>query len=380
MNTTIGIGILNNTLRIAMYCGAFNLWFEPYCSAKGVAWHGWPAWDFANMKAKIGLEYKVLTELPEPRNNLYSDMLALMDGVADISIDQWHLTYERSLLVDFSYPRSFQGIHIFSGARKGFTHADLVMGIYDDMSFRLIVITLVVMIITSWLLLRMEGRNCSLLTCSLYIFENAMYKSLNPVIVPSSIHKRSIITIFTIYNFAINLMYMSIIISLLVSGSKPPQINSLADLRRDEFEHVRILLRKQGPFRSYLKSARMLGDLEHRVDFFETAEAFKPYILQKVLSGSHVFISSHENLHKMMCESNKDSNNTVLELEDFRQSRQGFCPFCASQLHIADANVLNFTETQCFQQERHIFIGKVINTQKRLTMSSCGFMHLASTH
>ena len=29
MNASIGLGMLNNTLRIAMYCGAFNMWFEP---------------------------------------------------------------------------------------------------------------------------------------------------------------------------------------------------------------------------------------------------------------------------------------------------------------------------------------------------------------
>ena len=157
--------------------------------------------------------------MPEPRNNLYSDMLALMDGVADISIDSWAVTYERSLLVDYSYPREFNGIHIISGARKGFSHADLVMEVYDGTSFRLIVISIVAMMITSWLLLKREGRDCSLLTCALYIFENAMYKSLNPLIVPSSIHKRAIMTLFTIYNLALNLMYMNIIISLLLSGT-----------------------------------------------------------------------------------------------------------------------------------------------------------------
>ena len=78
-----------------MDCGELSLWFEPEPSGDGIAWHGWPAWDFANIKSRLGLEYKVVTELPEMRDNLYSDMLALVDGVADVSIDQWGVNYDR---------------------------------------------------------------------------------------------------------------------------------------------------------------------------------------------------------------------------------------------------------------------------------------------
>ena len=321
MNTTMGLEISNNTLRIAMWCGAFSLWIEPHPSGSGITWHGYAAWDFNNMKPRIGLEYKVITEMPEPRDNLYEDMLALIDGQADVSIDFWGINYERSKLVDFSYPRTYAGIYIYSGARKDFSYADLVTGVFDNTSFRLLIIVIVAMILTTWLLLKKEGRDSSLVTCALYIFENVTYKSLNPLIVPSSNHKRAVMTLFTIYNLTLNLMYMSIIISLLVSGSKPPQINSLADLKREEYKDVRILIREQGPYGSYLKSSGMLVDLEHRVDYFETADRFKPHITQSILNGSHVFIASFATLSKIICHSNKDSNKTKIELEDFRQSR-----------------------------------------------------------
>ena len=72
-----------------MDCGAVNLWFEPEQSGIGVAWHGPPAWDFATMRPRLGLDYNVLTKLPAPENNLYPDMLALMEGLADVSIDYW---------------------------------------------------------------------------------------------------------------------------------------------------------------------------------------------------------------------------------------------------------------------------------------------------
>ena len=73
--------------------------------------------------------------MPEPENNLYSDMLALMKGVADISIDYWGVNYERSKLVDFSYPAYYTGIYIFSGKTTGFLHADLIMGVFDYRSY-----------------------------------------------------------------------------------------------------------------------------------------------------------------------------------------------------------------------------------------------------
>ena len=376
MNTTLGVAILNNSLRIAMDCGAFNLWLEPDLSGSGVAWHGFGAWDFANMKHRIGLEYKIVTELPEPRDNLYSDMLALMDGVADTSIDLWSVNYKRSRLIDFSYPRKFEGIYIYSRARKDFSHADLVMGVFDHASFRFLIIAVVAMILTSWLLLKNEGMNCTLLTCALYIFENVMYKPLNSSILPSSIPKRSIMTLFTICNLALNLMYMSKIISLLVTGSKPLQIDSLADLEREEYEDVRIFIRKQGAVGSYLKSAQLLGDLEHRVDYFETADMYKPYIFESMQIGLHVFITNFANLYTMICRSNRDENKTISELEDFRQSRQGFKPI--SPYSLCTLYVLLITEINCIQQERCISSEKVMNTHQRLIMSSCGYMHLGS--
>ena len=324
MNTTIGLGILNNTLRIAMYCGAFNLWFEPDPSGIGVAWHGFPAWDFANMRPRIGLEYEVLTELPQPRDNLYSDMLALMDGVADVSIDGWGVNYERSKLIDFSYPTEYGGIYIMSGARKGSSHADLVMGVYDDTSFGLLILAIVAIILTSWLLLKKEGSDCSLLTCALYIFENVLHQPLNRSIVPKSFYGRAIMTFFTIYNLALNLMYMSIIISLLVSGSKPPQIDSLADLNIDEYKNVRILMRRQGYVGSYMKSAKLLRGLEHRVDFFDTADRLEPYIIKSMLNGSHVYIEDVEAVYDNICHNNKVAKKIMTKLEDFRKSRQDF--------------------------------------------------------
>ena len=322
MNVTLGLGMLNNTLRIAMDCGALNLWFEPDPSGIGVAWHGKPAWDFATMRSRLGLEYKVMTELPAPEKNLYPDMLALMKGVADVSIDYWGVNYGRSKLVDFSYPQFYTGIYIISGRQKGFSHADLVMGVYDDTSFGLLILALVAMIIMTWHLLKKESREYSLFKCALYLFENVLHQPLNGLIVPNAWLGRAILTFFTIYNLALNLMYMSMIISLLISGSKPPEINSLADLDKEEYQAVRIFMKKRSFVPQFLKSANMLDNFEHRVDYLDTPDLYKPHIIESISDGSHIFITTHGNFNSFLCRTNKDENKTVAKLQDFRKSRQ----------------------------------------------------------
>ena len=64
MNTSSELGTLNSTLRIAIWCFTPTFWLDSDSSGVGVAWHGTPAWDFADMKSRIGLRYEVVTELP----------------------------------------------------------------------------------------------------------------------------------------------------------------------------------------------------------------------------------------------------------------------------------------------------------------------------
>ena len=178
------------------------------------------------------------------------------------------------------------------------------------------------MILMTWLLMKKENRDRSLLTCALYLFENVMHQPLNRAIVPRSFSGRVIMAIFAIYNLALNLMYMSIITSLLISGSKPPQINTLADLNKEEYKDVRILMRKQGYIWAFMKSANMLSGFEDRVDFFDTADRYKPYIIESMINGSHVFITT--TISDNICNTNKDANKTAAKLQDVRKSRQCF--------------------------------------------------------
>ena len=321
-NATLALGILNNTLRIAMDCGAFNLWFESEPSGVGVAWHGKPAWDFVTMKSRLGLNYQVLTDLPPPEDNLYPDMLALVKGVADISIDYWGVNYGRSKLIDFTFPQGYTTIHIISGRKDGYSGADLVMGVYDDTSFYLLNMALVAEIFMLWLLLKREGRGHSIITSALYLFENAMHQPLNRLLVPNTWLGRITVTFFTFYNLALNFMYMSIIISLLIGGSPPPAIDSLADLSKEEYQAIRIFMVQRSYVPQFLKSANMLDNLEHRIDYIDTPDMYKPFAFEGILAGTHVFIASEGNFNSFLCKTNENENKTVAVLQDFRKSRQ----------------------------------------------------------
>ena len=42
-------------MRIAMECHPLNLWFEDSPNGTGVSWHGRTAWQFADLKFRIGI-------------------------------------------------------------------------------------------------------------------------------------------------------------------------------------------------------------------------------------------------------------------------------------------------------------------------------------
>ena len=323
MNFTLGFGLMNATLRIAMDCGALNLWFEPDPSGVGIAWHGRPAWDFIDMRSQMGLEYEVITDLPEPENNLYSDMLALMKGVADISIDYWGVNYERSKLVDFSYPAYYTGIYIFSGKTTGFLHADLVMGVFDYRSYGFIFCALAGMIFVSWIYQFKEGKKNCFSTSCIYMFGNVLNQPLDNSIRPKALTGQIFMMVFSLYNYALCLMYNSIIISLIISGSKPPEINSFEDLNKTENRHLRIFLEEKSYIPSLLKSANMLDGFENRIEYTDTYSNpdTKRDIIEKVKRGTHVRIETKDNNRARLCQMNRKANQTIANLEDFMQSR-----------------------------------------------------------
>ena len=318
--TSAELGAVNHTLRIAIWCFSETFWHEPGPSGSGVAWHGRPAWDFADMQSTIGLRYEVVTELPEPEDDLYEDMLALMKGVADISIDYWGLTYERSRLVDFSYPESYFEVRIYSGITKGYVRSDLVMGVFDGTSYWLMISALGAMTLASWAFLSMEDRNNALSNSILYVFGNAFNQGLNDLIVPKSIFGRVLTTLFSMYNFVICLMYGSVIISILVGGTKPSVIDSLGDLNRTENMEMRIIIESKSHVTQFLTGTSLLSGFEHRIDLIDISELQSPATLEKILRRTHVMIIDYDTFYNNLCITNRDANRTIANLDEFRAS------------------------------------------------------------
>ena len=324
MNSSIGqnqgLNIMNTTLRIAMFCQAYNLWLEQDPSGVGFAWHGHPVWDFVNIKSRLGLEYEVITELPEPEANISSDKMALLRNMADISIDLWGVSYEGSKDIDFSYTDYFVPVYIFSGKPYPAMHSNLVMGVFDDISYGLLALALVLIGLVSQLIVAREERRSSLITSMLYVVGNAFKQPPHPLLIPKRWLGQIIMTLFGLYNHVICLMYGSIIISFLISGSKPPEINLLGDLNIDENLNKRIIINKGSYIIEFLKEAKMLDGFEHRIDAVEYTDMFKPQTLNKILQGSHVMMDQTAGLFRLLCRMKK-AHYTQANQEYFRKSR-----------------------------------------------------------
>ena len=321
MKTSLDLHVINTTLRIAMHCHAFNLWLEPDSSGTEVAWHGDPAWDFANMKSRIGLEYEVKTELPEQEGGLYPEIMALKRNVADICIDIWGVTYERSKHIDFSYPDLFAPIHIFSGKTNTAMQSNLVTVVFDNLSYMCLVTAFALMCLVSRLLQAQEHQKGSLFTCMLYVFGNAMNQPLQPPLIRKNLFGRIIMTLFGLYNNLMCLMYGSIIISFLISNSNPQEINSLEDLHKTEHINMRIVMIDRSFVLDFLKNANMLSGLEHRIDYIDYTDRSKPSTFERILQGSHVLIAATVNIKSWLCKANRVANYTIANLEDLVMSR-----------------------------------------------------------
>ena len=101
-------------------------------------------------------------------------------------------------------------------------------------------------------------------------------------------------------------------------------------------------MRKQSYVGPFLKSANMLDGFEDRIHFFDSADILKPYIIESMLNGSHVYITDSATIYDTICQINKAANKTVAKLKDFRKSRQGFT--LPSMYHIIDQKNLCFRD------------------------------------
>ena len=308
-----------------MECHPFNLWFEEDPSKKGVFWHGRTAWQLMDLRSKIGLQYDIITDLPPPEDNMYADMSALVRGEADMSIDYWGVNHQRSLLIDFSYPQGHSGVFIYSGRDDHYLAGNIVKGVFDDPSYGMAFLAVVLMVTVTWCIRQREGTRGAFSTTLLHMVGNSLNQPLNSALWPNRTTGQATMIFFSLYNMAICIMYSSVIISILNTIEEPKGIDTMSDLNRTENQHVRIFMKELSYVPGYMNSSKMLEGFEHRIDYInlpkENKGAYLNNILKSIHNGSHVYISSEGNFNAIICPVNKEVNKTVHRKEDFRSSR-----------------------------------------------------------
>ena len=314
---------MNETLRLAFSCVTFTVWSEQSTYENNSVWHGTTAWFMKDIQPKIGLDYTVVTDLPE---HTHPVLAALAQGSADMSIDTWGINYQRSEFVDFSYTQEYFGVYIISGRNSEYAASNVVIGVFDDFSFGIALMAFFAMIFTLSLILRSEKRDDSIATTILYMFGNSLKQPLIPTLLPKRNVGQLTINFFSLYNTLICIMYSSVIISMLTKMNESRHIDVMADLNRTENSGVRIFMMSNSYVPEYLKSTNKIVGFEERIDYISLpTEGRSEYLTRVVTSirdGSHVFINGDGGyLDYFMCQLNKEAGKPLFKRGDFRVSR-----------------------------------------------------------
>ena len=325
---------MNGTLVLAFNCLSFGVWSEPGPFGNGQVLHGETTWFMKDIQAKIGLDYKVVTVLPKPKHPV---MATLAMGGADMAVETYGISYQRSKFIDFSYTQESLGVHIISGRNTDYAASNVVIGVFDDLSYGMALVSLCAMILTTWLILHGESRGHLVITTVLYMFGNSLKQPIVTHVLPKRNFGLLIVYFFSIYNTLICLMYSSVIISMLTKMKEPKQIDSMADLNKTENAGIRIFLIKDSSVPERLESSNKLIGFENRIDYIDrppkniTEEEKTKYIINSINSirkRSHVLINKVNNKAKergyldyFMCQLNKRYKETMFKRADFRVSR-----------------------------------------------------------
>ena len=325
---------MNGTLVLAFNCLSFGVWSEPGPFGNGQVLHGETSWFMKDIQAKIGLDYKVVTVLPKRKHPV---MATLAMGGADMAIETYGISYQRSKFIDFSYTQESLGVHIISGRNTDYAASNVVIGVFDDLSYGMALVSLCAMILTTWLILHGESRGHLVITTVLYMFGNSLKQPIVTHVLPKRNFGLLIVYFFSIYNTLICLMYSSVIISMLTKMKEPKQIDSMADLNKTENAGIRIFLIKDSSVPERLESSNKLIGFENRIDYIDrppkniTEEEKTKYIINSINSirkRSHVLINKvnakakeRGYLDYFMCQLNKRYKETMFKRADFRVSR-----------------------------------------------------------
>ena len=314
---------MKGTLRLAFSCLTFSVWSEHDQLNNDTVWHGVTAWFMKNIQPMMGLDYLVVTDLPQHK---YPVLAALAQGSADMSIDTWGINYLRSKFVDYSYTQEYFGVFIISGRNTDFVASNAIIGVFDDLSYGIGLIALFAMFFTLWLYLKREGRGQPITTTFFYMVGNFFKQPMVPAVWPKRNAGMLTANFFSLYNTLLGIMYSCVIISMLTKMKEPKQIDVMADLNRTENIGIRIFMMKNSYVPGYLNSTGKLVGFEDRIDYVDPpAEGRGQYLVQvlnSIRDGSHVFINGDNGyLSYFICQINKGAGETLFIRADFRVSR-----------------------------------------------------------
>ena len=302
-----GSKMINMTLRIFIGCKV-GVWYEQ--GETGVAWQGEHAWRLNDVKSVTGLEYDV---------KYGKGLFTLRKGLADMTINTHGVNQDKAKKFDFSYPTAFFGVYIFSGKGDDRIKGNVFKGVFDDATYAMASISLATMVLLTFLILKKEDTNPSIVLTILRIFGNVFTQSLPDSMIPRSLIGTVWILFVPAYNMLMCLMYSSIIISLLTVAIETNVINNLGDLNKTENENVRIFMNRQGFVPAYLKDAKMLTGFENRTDYIN-GTGDEEFVIKSILNGSHVLIGNFWYFRQIICRANKKADKEMATIQDFWKS------------------------------------------------------------
>ena len=305
----------NATLRVFVGCQKPNIWFEE--DHTGVAWHGEPAWRLNDVKSVTGLEYEVVTGHKEEK--------AIKTGLADMGMVSHGLNQMKANNFDFSYPVSFREVYIFSGKGDGRVQGNVFKDVFDDTSYSLAAISLAIMVLLTFIILKKETSHPSIILTMLHMFGNVFKQALPSSMTPRSYIGAAWLIFVPTYNMLMCMMYSSIIISMLTVVIETNMVNNMGDLNTTENENVRIFLNERSFVPGLLKDANMLTGFENRIDYFLSKNRTikkldEEFVLKSILNGSHVLIDTFWRLRNLICLANKKAGREVVTAHDFWKS------------------------------------------------------------
>ena len=283
------------SLRLVGECSPYNIYFDRV--QNGSIWHGSCGFTWIAMARTWFPPIAIVTDLT-PSNVIYSAIKTAAKGRVDVVPDCYVQNSERYQLVDFSYPIHHSEVSIISTKRDNTPLGYIFKGIYDEMSYMLLLTSFILMTMLLWRFFALTAQKpVSFVSIVVHFFGNVWSQPF-----PKSITSRgSICTLtslhlFGLWNFLIASMYGSILISMMTLSVQPHAIDTLDDLLAKA--DIKAYIVKKSYVEDAIDSFQVLKDMKrnNRIEFPVPEDFSESVILDNLRDGSHVLIDDPQNL------------------------------------------------------------------------------------